>query len=107
LTILPLAPPPRWECSAASPEPRVTPVSPRPHLDGTVSSPGQLRVRPLPMRPVPPGPPSEDNTPIAPFGVPRWHADAVTIPQDETPSPYDDRSAIDWDLIDEVMTHAS
>ena len=87
----------------------MSPNSPRAHLttvlDGSVSS-GQLRVRPLPMRPVPPGPPSEDNTPIAPFRAPRWHTDALTIPQDEIPSPLDDRGAIDWDLIDEVMKNA-
>jgi len=74
-------------------------------LDGCVSSSAQPRVRPLPTRPVPPGPPSENNTPIAPFGLPRWHADTLTFPQDDTPS--DDRRAIDWDLIDEVMKHAS
>jgi len=88
----------------------MTPSSPRTHrtvLDGSISSPGQLRVRRLPMRPVPPGPPSEDNTPIAPFRVPRWEVDTLTIPPDEILSPYDDRRAIDWDLIDEVMTHAS
>ncbi len=88
----------------------MTPSSPSPHrtaLDGSISSPGQLRVRPLPMRPVPPGPPSEANTPIAPFVVPRWEVDTLTTPSDESLSPYDDRRAIDWDLIDEVMTHAS
>jgi hypothetical protein len=70
-------------------------------------SPLQPRVRPLPTRPVPPGPPSEDNTPVAPFGLPRWQADTLTIPQDDTSlSPYDDRRAIDWDLIDEVMKRA-
>jgi hypothetical protein len=31
----------------------------------------------------------------------------MTIPQDEiSSSPYDDRAAIDWDLIDEVMKNA-
>ena len=108
--ILPVAPPRPQRDSSGSPEVRVTPNSPRAHLtapDGSVSSPGQLRVRPLPMRPVPPGPPSEDNTPIAPYRVPRWHADPMTIPQDEiSSSPYDDRAAIDWDLIDEVMKNA-
>lgn len=88
----------------------MTPSSPRTHrtaLDGSISSPGQLRVRRLPMRPVPPGPPSESNTPIAPYGLPRWEPETLTIPPDEMLSPYDDRRAIDWDLIDEVMTHAS
>jgi len=76
-------------------------------LDGSVSSPDHLRVRPLPMRPVPPGPPSEANTPIALLGLPRWQSDGLTNSQDDIPSPYDDRRAIDWDLIDEVMKRAS
>jgi len=59
------------------------------------------------MRPVPPGPPSEANTPIAPFGRPRWQADSLMDLQDDIPSPYDDRRAIDWDLIDEIMKRAS
>jgi len=59
------------------------------------------------MRPVPPGPPSEANTPVAPFGIPRWQPDSLTNLQDDITSPYDDRRAIDWDLIDEVMKHAS
>ncbi len=87
----------------------MTPCSPSTHLsalDGSMLSPGQLRVRPLPMRPVPPGPPSEANTPIAPSRVPRWEADTLTITPDEI-LPYDDCPAIDWDLIDEVMTHSS
>lgn len=90
------------------PHPPVSSSPPFTQLDGYVSSPPQPRVRPLPTRPVPPGPPSENNTPIAPFGLPRWHADTVTSPQDDTSlSPSDDRRAIDWDLIDEVMKHAS
>lgn len=59
------------------------------------------------MRPVPPGPPSEGSTPVVSFGLPHWQADTLIPPQDDTLSPYDDRRAIDWDLIDEVMTHAS
>jgi len=98
------------ERQSSSESPRVPLISPRStpaQLDGSASSLVQPRVRPLPTRPVPPGPPSEDNTPIAPFGLPRWQADALTIPQDDTSmSPYDDRHAIDWDLIDEVMKRA-
>ena len=63
------------------------------------------RVRRLPMRPVPPGPPSEVDTPVAPFGR-ATVTDSLTIPEDDSPSPYDDQRAIDWDLIDEVMMHA-
>jgi hypothetical protein len=33
--------------------------------------------------------------------------DASTIPEDDDSSLCDDRRAIDWDLIDEVMMHAS
>jgi hypothetical protein len=94
-----LPPAPRQRHPSPSSSPPVTQLG---------SSPAQPRVRPLPTRPVPPGPPSENNTPIAPFGLPRWPADTLTIPKDDTsPSPYDDRRAIDWDLIDEVMKHAS
>ena len=122
----PRTPPPAWsppETALAArptrptvmlppaPQERQPPASRSPpftQLDGCASSPAQPRVRPLPTRPVPPGPPSENNTPIAPFVLPRWHADTLTIPQDDTSlSPYDDRRAIDWDLIDEVMKHAT
>jgi hypothetical protein len=73
----------------------------------TASRPASLRVRPLPMRPPPPGPPSDGDTPVAPFGQVRWMTDASTIPEDDDSSLCDDRRAIDWDLIDEVMMHAS
>ncbi|KAI0287237.1 hypothetical protein BC826DRAFT_60506 [Russula brevipes] len=76
-------------------------------IEDPVSSPEQSRVRPLPRRPVPPGPPSEANTPIAPFGLPRWNTDTLTILQDDASSPDDDSRAIDWDLIDEVMKRAA
>ncbi|KAI9430928.1 hypothetical protein H4582DRAFT_2085862 [Lactarius indigo] len=92
--------------SSASPTPRLAPP-PRlytPPIDG--SHAGPLRVRPLPVRPPPPGPPSEGDTPIAPFGKLRW-TDSLMLPEDEDPSLCDDRRAIDWDLIDEVMKHAS
>ncbi|KAH8989340.1 hypothetical protein EDB86DRAFT_3081067 [Lactarius hatsudake] len=92
--------------SSASPTPRLAPP-PRlytPPIDGSHAAP--LRVRPLPVRPPPPGPPSEGDTPIAPFGKLRW-TDPLTIPEDDDPSLCDDRRAIDWDLIDEVMKHAS
>ncbi|KAH9029698.1 hypothetical protein EDB85DRAFT_1965609 [Lactarius pseudohatsudake] len=102
--ILPLTLPQRP--SSASPTPRLAPP-PRlytPPIDGSHAAP--LRVRPLPVRPPPPGPPSEGDTPIAPFGKLRW-TDALPIPEDDDPSLCDDRRAIDWDLIDEVMKHAS
>ncbi len=98
---------PQERLASESPRTQFPPSSPFTRKEGTISSPVQPRVRPLPTRPVPPGPPSEDNTPVAPFGLPRWQADTLTTPQDNTSlSPYDDRRAIDWDLIDEVMEHA-
>ncbi|KAI0247503.1 hypothetical protein BJV78DRAFT_911870 [Lactifluus subvellereus] len=99
-----IPPLPQQRQSGATPDVRSTPAPPQtstPLRNGPISSP---RVRRLPMRPVPPGPPSEVNTPVAPFARARWPADSLTIPEDDTP---DDQRAIDWDLIDEVMMHAS
>ncbi|KAI0052554.1 hypothetical protein FA95DRAFT_1601602 [Auriscalpium vulgare] len=60
----------------------------------SISSP---RVRPLPRRPPPPGPPSEGTTPVTLFGRPMW-----MLEEDDAPA-----GQIDWALIDEVMERAS
>ncbi|KAI0260912.1 hypothetical protein BC834DRAFT_496227 [Gloeopeniophorella convolvens] len=104
--LMPPTPPQRQ--SMTTPDARLTPRASALQPAPAVQSPEQSRVRPLPSRPPPPGPPSEGNTPVALFGRPRWHTDPGSIPEDEpSPSPGDDRRAIDWDLIDEVMKHAS
>lgn len=60
------------------------------------------------MRPPPPGPPGEGDTPVAQFGRVRWISEEPSLVfEDDESALCDDRRAIDWDLIDEVMTHAN
>ena len=105
--VLPPTPPQRP--SSATPTPRFRVYSTLID-DGSVTAlpPAPLRVRPLPMRPPPPGPPGEGDTPVAQFGRVRWISESSMISEEEDDSGLcDDRRAIDWDLIDEIMTHAN
>ena len=102
--MLPPTPPQRLSSATLRPASRI--YSPPIDDDGSLTAlpSAPLRVRPLPRRPPPPGPPGEGDTPVAQFGRVRW----ISEPSEEDESTlYDDRRAIDWDLIDEVMTHAN
>ncbi|KAN0124562.1 hypothetical protein V8E53_015808 [Lactarius tabidus] len=105
--MLPPTPPQRLSSATLRPASRI--YSPPIDDDGSLTAlpPAPLRVRPLPMRPAPPGPPGEGDTPVAQFGRVRWISEPSLVFEDDDSALCDDRRAIDWDLIDEVMTHSS